>query len=78
MIVFLSMDGCSALVVDKIPGKNVIDDGVYACAIGAFDPTELELSLDGYLNRHDISKTDEPSPEYIYLFATVHSDDKKD
>lgn len=78
VIVFLAIGGCSAFAIDKSPGKNVTVDGVYACTTGTYDPAEYGLSFDEFMSRQGVSKTDEPSSKYIYVFATVHSDEKKD
>lgn len=78
VIAFLAIGGCSAFVVNKSLGKNVTVDGVYACTTGTYDPAEYGLSLDEYLSRQGISKTDESSSKCIYVFATVHSDEQKD
>ena len=77
VIVFLAIGGCSAFAIDKSPGKNVTVDGVYACTTGTYDPAEYGLSFDEFMSRQGVSKTDEPSSKYIYVFATVHSDEKK-
>lgn len=78
LIIVLGIGGCSVFVLDKSLGSNVTVDGVYACTTGTYDPAEFGLSLDEYLDRQGISKTDEPSSRCIYVFATIHADEKKD
>ena len=78
VVVFLAIGGCSAIAIDKSLSKNVTVDGVYACTTGTYDPAEYGLSPEEFMSRQGVSKTDEPSSKYIYVFATVHSDEKKD
>lgn len=77
-IAFLGIGGCALFTIDNSLGKNVNVDGVYSCTTGTYDPAEFGLSFDEFLNRQGISKDDEPSSKTIYVFVTLHSDEKKD